>query len=127
MASGGREPPEAVRLACGDTRGAHAPRSPIQSPPCTPPPVPNPNMTRTPVTASNQRPAGAPAPAGFEFYPVTRVVFGPGSLARLGELTREMGGRRVLVVTDPGLKAAGHPHRALESLRAANLETFLFD
>ncbi len=55
------------------------------------------------------------------------MVFGPGSLARLGELTRELGGQRVLLVTDPGLKAAGHPARALEALRGAGLEAFLFD
>jgi alcohol dehydrogenase len=55
------------------------------------------------------------------------VVFGAGTLARLGELTRELGGNRVLVVTDPGLEEAGHPQRAVESLRAAGREVFLFD
>ncbi len=63
----------------------------------------------------------------FDFHPLTRVVFGAGSLARLGELTRELGGTRVLLVTDPGLEAAGHPQRALASLRDAGLEAFLFD
>lgn len=63
----------------------------------------------------------------FDFQPLTRVVFGPGSLARLGELAGELGGRRVLVVTDPGLEAAGHPQRALGSLRAAGLEIAVFD
>jgi alcohol dehydrogenase len=67
------------------------------------------------------------SPTAFDFHPQTRVVFGPGSLARLGELTRELGGQRVLLVTDAGLKAAGHPARALESLRGAGLEAFLFD
>ena len=55
------------------------------------------------------------------------MVFGPGSLSRLGELARELGDTRVLLVTDPGLKAAGHPQRALASLEAAGLEVFLFD
>src|SRR5207244_4888424 len=73
------------------------------------------------------RAAGATAPAGFDFDPGTRVVFGAGTLARLGEVTRELGGRRVLVVTDAGLTAAGHPARALTSLHAAGLQTFLFD
>src|SRR5262249_1030034 len=63
----------------------------------------------------------------FDFHPLTRVVFGPGSLARLGELARDLGGRRALLVTDPGLEAAGHPDRALHSLRAAGVETFVFD
>src|SRR5262245_9896560 len=86
-------------------------------------------MTRPtlPAIASSNRLAGAAAPAAFDFHPITRVVFGPGALARLGEITRDLGGERVLVVTDAGLKAAGHPDRALASLHAAGLRTFLFD
>src|SRR5262245_36469110 len=63
----------------------------------------------------------------FDFQPQTRVVFGPGALSRLGELARELGGTRILLVTDPGLEAAGHPQRALASLQAASLEVFVFD
>ena len=48
-------------------------------------------------------------------------------MARLGALACELGGSRVLLVTDPGLEAAGHPQRALASLREAGLEAFLFD
>jgi alcohol dehydrogenase len=42
-------------------------------------------------------------------------------------LVRELGGSRVLLVTDPGLEEAGHPQKALAALREANLEAFLFD
>jgi len=63
----------------------------------------------------------------FDFLPPTRVVFGVGSLNRLGEFTRELGGNRVLLVTDPGLEAAGHPQRAVASLREAGLEALVFD
>jgi alcohol dehydrogenase len=63
----------------------------------------------------------------FDFHTPTRVVFGPGSLSQLGELAKELGDTRVLVVTDPGLEAAGHPQRAVASLEAAGLEVFLFD
>src|SRR5207253_6962077 len=63
----------------------------------------------------------------FDFQPLTRVVFGPGSLARLGELVRELGGTRVLLVTDRGLAAVGHPRRAVESLQGAGREVFVFD
>src|ERR1041385_8560187 len=63
----------------------------------------------------------------FDFHSATRVVFGPGSLNRLGELARELGDTRVLLVTDPGLKQAGHPQRAMDSLQGAGLEVFLFD
>ena len=52
---------------------------------------------------------------------------GPGTMQRLGELAKELGAGRVLVVTDPGLKSAGHPQRALQSLRDVGLEANLFD
>jgi alcohol dehydrogenase len=54
------------------------------------------------------------------------VVFEPGGLARLGELTGPLGSR-ALLVTDPGLEDAGHPQRAEESLRGAGLDVFTFD
>ena len=63
----------------------------------------------------------------FDFHTPTRVVFGPGTMDQLGELAKELGDTRVLVVTDPGLQAAGHPQRALASLKAAGLQGFLFD
>lgn len=66
-------------------------------------------------------------PAAFDYHPLGRVVFEVGGLRRLGELARELGGRRTLLVTDPGLEAAGHPQRAVASLHAAGLDIFLFD
>src|SRR3954451_13216837 len=69
---------------------------------------------------------GAPLPS-FDYHPLTRVVFGPGSLARLGELARELGGRRVLLVTDHGLEEAGHPQRGVGYLQAAGMDVAVFD
>jgi alcohol dehydrogenase len=63
----------------------------------------------------------------FDYRPLGRVVFEAGGLARLGELARELGGSRALVVTDPGLETAGHPQRALASLRDAGLHAVVFD
>jgi alcohol dehydrogenase len=63
----------------------------------------------------------------FDFHTPTRVVFGPGTLSRLGELAKELGATRVLVVTDPGLEAVGHPQRAVGSLEAAGLQVTVFD
>jgi alcohol dehydrogenase len=81
-----------------------------------------------PASADSQRPGLSPwSWPPFDFQPLTRVVFGPGSLTRLGDLVREQGGSRVLLVTDPGLEAAGHPQRAIAALRAANLEVCCFD
>jgi choline dehydrogenase len=49
----------------------------------------------------------------------TRLVHGPGALARLGEMLRELGVTRPLLVTDPGVAAAGLADRALEHLEDA--------
>ena len=49
----------------------------------------------------------------------TRLVHGPGALARLGEILRELGVKRPLLVTDPGVAAAGLVDRALEHLEGA--------
>lgn len=54
-------------------------------------------------------------------------MFGPGTLNRLGELARELGATRALLVTDPGLEAVGHPQRARQSLLDAGLQVHLFD
>ncbi len=55
-----------------------------------------------------------------------RVLYGAGVIDLVGEVVRELGGRRVLVVTDPGVAAAGHVHRASVSLREAGLELAVF-
>src|SRR5579883_379999 len=63
----------------------------------------------------------------FEFQPPGRVVFEPGAISRLGDLTRSVGGTRALLVTDPGLWSACQPQRAADSLTRAGLEVFTFD
>lgn len=62
----------------------------------------------------------------FDFQPGTRVIFGAGTLSQAGELARDLGGTRVLVVSDPGIVAAGHSERAVKSLESAGLSAFLF-
>jgi alcohol dehydrogenase len=59
----------------------------------------------------------------FDFHLLTRVVFGDGALARLGELARELGFARTLVVADPGIVATGQVQRAFDSLAAAGIAT----
>ncbi|MEX0714248.1 MAG: iron-containing alcohol dehydrogenase, partial [Pirellulales bacterium] len=63
----------------------------------------------------------------FDFQLRTRIVFGPGRVDSLGELAGEMGVRRALLVSDPGIVAAGHVQRGLDSLQRAGIETQLFD
>ncbi|MAE63721.1 MAG: alcohol dehydrogenase, partial [Phycisphaeraceae bacterium] len=57
----------------------------------------------------------------------TRVVYGPGTSDRTGALARELGGRRALLVTDPGVSRAGHADRVAASLTEAGVEVVRFD
>ena len=54
------------------------------------------------------------------------MIFGVGSITRLGELATELGFRRTLLVADRGLVASGHVDEALEPLKAAQIEVVLF-
>jgi len=65
--------------------------------------------------------------SAFDSRLPTRVVFGIGAITRLASCVHELGGSRVLLVTDPGLEAAGHPQRALQMMHEAGLEAWLFD
>jgi alcohol dehydrogenase len=63
----------------------------------------------------------------FDYQPRTRLVFGSGSLARLGEFAGELAATRVLVVTDVGIVKAGHVGAALDVLRSAGMHAVAFD
>jgi alcohol dehydrogenase len=63
----------------------------------------------------------------FNYHPRTRIVFGNHSIEQLGDLARELGAQRVLLVTDPGIEAAGHHNKARSSLAGAGLEITVFD
>ncbi len=71
--------------------------------------------------------SAGPNSAAFEFLPRTRVVFGNGSIERVGDFAAELGGKSVLLVTDPGLRAAGHAGRVEQLLAKAGLKTTVFD
>ena len=62
----------------------------------------------------------------FDFQLRTRVVFGDGSFARLGELARELACSRTLVVADPGIVATGLAAKAGESLASAGIAADVF-
>ena len=63
----------------------------------------------------------------FDFQLRTRIVFGPDTIEKLGELASEMGARRALVVSDPGVIGAGHTQRGLDALQRAGIEAHLFE
>jgi len=62
----------------------------------------------------------------FDFQSRTRVIFGAGTVERLGELASDLGFRRTLLVADHGLVASGHVDEALAPLRRAGIEVFTF-
>ncbi len=63
----------------------------------------------------------------FDFQLPTRIVFGPGKLSELGEVAVSLGAKRALVVSDPGIVAAGHTPRGIASLEEAGIAVALFD
>ncbi len=63
----------------------------------------------------------------FDFAQRPRLVYGPGVVEQAGELARELGGRRALLVTDPGLVSAGHAARVLAALSASGISVVTYD
>ena len=62
----------------------------------------------------------------FDLQLRTRVIRGPGTIGRLGECAESLKARRALLVTDPGIVAAGHVARALDSLESAGIAVTSF-
>jgi alcohol dehydrogenase len=62
----------------------------------------------------------------FDFQPRTRVVFGPGTLSKLGRTARDLGFRRVLLVADQGVVDAGYVSQAIAALEADAIEPIPF-
>lgn len=72
------------------------------------------------------KPASGTA-ATVDFAARPRLVAGAGCLARLGELAREIGGTRALLVTDQGIVAAGHAAKVRQALEGAGLAVVVYD
>ena len=53
-------------------------------------------------------------------------LFGSGGLSELGQFAHELGGHRVLIVSDGGVIQAGHSGRAMDALSEAGLTVHLF-
>ena len=62
----------------------------------------------------------------FDYHSSTRLVFGAGKIDTLSELVAELGGSRILLISDPGVIQAGHTDRAVTALRQASLEVEVF-
>lgn len=59
-------------------------------------------------------------------YAAPRLKFGAASSHEIPYEVRTLGGRRVLIVTDAGVDATGHPGRIAEQLRADGCEVAVF-
>lgn len=57
----------------------------------------------------------------------TRVLFGSGQIASLGEAAAWFSAERALVVSDPGIEEVGHTQLGIDSLQNAGLQTQVFD
>ena len=63
----------------------------------------------------------------LENHPHLRLEFGNGCVTKVGELARELGATKALLVTDPGIVAAGHAASVRENLEAAGIGVSVFD
>jgi alcohol dehydrogenase len=62
----------------------------------------------------------------FDFRSRTRILFGAGEFARLGEVAREHNATRCLVLATPASLDAGHAQEAVRSLKARRMDVFAF-
>lgn len=60
-------------------------------------------------------------------YAAPALKFGPGAAAEIGHDLARLGARRVLLVTDPGVAATGHPARIAEQVAAAGVAVTTYD
>lgn len=59
----------------------------------------------------------------FVHNPRTRLVFGPGTIHSVGQLARDLGFRRTLIVADSGMEHAGHIATVLSALAGEGIES----
>ena len=66
-------------------------------------------------------------PAVFDHDPRTRLIVGPDSVDQVGRLARALGGRNVLLVTDPHIEQVGHAERVRQFLESEDSHVVTFD
>jgi 1,3-propanediol dehydrogenase len=69
---------------------------------------------------------GAPSPRLAKFH-VPEILFGPGSLPEAAHAAARLGARRPLLVTDPGLCAAGWPDQLQAHLRDSGMRATVWE
>ena len=71
--------------------------------------------------------SGPATPEAVFTYGAPPLKYGPGASAEIGYDIGLMGARRVLVVTDPGVAATGHPERIASQLAGFGLDARVYD
>jgi len=71
--------------------------------------------------------SGPAGPEAVFTYGAPQLKFGPGASAEIGYDIGLLGARRVLVVTDPGVAATGHPARIADQLTGFGLDALVYD
>ena len=61
------------------------------------------------------------------FFSPQKVILGQDTVKKVGEEAKALGGRKALIVTDPGIVSAGYAKLVEEALRAAKIEVGIFD
>lgn len=80
------------------------------------------------TTLSESQTSAAPEnPSHFESPPSPRLVFGNDSVEKIGRMVGELGGTKVLLVTDPGIVKAGHAERVAQALAEEGIAFSVFD
>lgn len=80
-----------------------------------------------PDTSTHERANGRTGGELATFDSPTRVLFGVGAVDRIGKEIRAIGAHRVLLVTEPGVAAAGLAARVERPIREAGYEVTIFD
>src|SRR5580700_11873286 len=71
--------------------------------------------------------SGPGIPESVFTYGAPQLKFGAGASAEIGWDASQLGARRVLVITDPGVAATGHPQRIAEQLAASGIDARVYD
>lgn len=72
-------------------------------------------------------PIGSETPEGVFTYAAPPLKFGPGAADEIGHDLAPYGARRVLVITDRGVAATGHPQRVADQLVRTGIEAVVYD
>ncbi len=60
-------------------------------------------------------------------FEIPEVIYGLGALSQIGKCCRRLGGERILLVTDPGLIAAGWVDESIKYLAQEDLQYVIYD